>query len=77
MNGEEKPPSVLLPQNFNWVLTTPLIALVKSSALSLTRVVSPFFGISFYKLRSFIPNAPFSILMFSGGRERVHWEQMG
>ena len=27
----------------------------------------------------FVPNAPFlyPLMMFSGGREKVHWEQMG
>ena len=28
-------------------------------------------------LNPFVPNAPFLHLMFSGGRERVHWERMG
>ena len=26
---------------------------------------------------SFVPNASFLYHLFSGGRERVHWEQMG
>ena len=25
----------------------------------------------------FLPNATYVFLMFSGGREKVHWEQMG
>ena len=28
-------------------------------------------------LKPFVPNAPFLYTMFSGGTERVHWEQMG
>ena len=27
-------------------------------------------------VNTFTPNAPKGFLMFSGGRERVHWEQM-
>ena len=34
-------------------------------------------GTKRYRVNLFVPNAPYGFLMFSGSRERVHWERMG
>ena len=65
----------------SWIYDTATIIVYVDGWKLLLQCVNPFVpNASFLYLletSEMLPSQPYGFLMFSGGRKRVHWEQMG